>query len=231
MLFRSASVGDNNQNSGNPDLRPEKIWSSLVGVEKRWGKRGVLNASLVQENFTDQLTLVPTGNGGVALGNVRDAKRWGYDLSWTLPLAVILDGLELTGYYRWRTSELVDPITYQSRPFSGWNGRQLNADIVYEIPAKKLRMGAWIWRGDNGSEYRPDQKYNWQTHQTWAAWVETKAYKNLTIEFGIQDLFGNTFRRIRTDYAPDRRSGNISQTQFRQRSLDGTWYLVIKGTI
>lgn len=227
----SASVGDNNQNSGNPELRPEKVWSSLVGVEKRWGKRGVLNASLVRENFTDQLTLVPTGDGGVALGNVRDAKRWGYDLTWTLPLAVILDGLELSGHYRWRTSELVDPITNQSRPFSGWDGRQLNADIIYEIPAKKLRMGAWIWRGDNESGYRPDQKYNWQTGQSWAARIETKAYKNLTIEFGVQDPFGSTYRRIRTDYAPDRRSGIVDQIQYRERSKDGTWYLVIKGTI
>ena len=227
----SASVGDNNQNSGNPELRPEKIWSSLVGVEKRWGKRGVLNASLVQESFTDQLTLVPTGNGGVALGNVRDAKRWGYDLAWTLPLSVLLEGLEIDGNYSWRTSELVDPITDQPRPFSGWNGNTFNSNIIYEIPKKKLRLGAWIWRGDNESDYRPDQKYNWQTSQSWAVWIETKAYKNLTIEFGVENPLGSTYRRVRTDYAPDRRSGIVSQTQYRERSLDGTWYLVIKGTL
>ncbi|WP_284359776.1 TonB-dependent receptor [Candidatus Phycosocius spiralis] len=55
----SASVGDGNQNSGNPELRPEQTWSVLLGVERRWDKRGVLNASWVQEEIEDQLSLVP----------------------------------------------------------------------------------------------------------------------------------------------------------------------------
>ena len=226
----SASVGDNNQNSGNPELRPEQVWSSLIGLERRWGKRGVINASVVQEKFEDQLTLVPTRTGGVALGNVPEAERWGYNVSWTIPLSALLEGLEFEGNYRWRDSELIDPITAQARPFSGWNGKSFNTNITYEIPKKKLRMGAWFWRGDNNREYRPSQTFQWSTHESWGAWIESKAYKNLSLELGVEDPNGNTFNRVRTDFTPDRRSGVISQTQYRERSKDGIWYLLVKGT-
>ncbi len=226
----SASVGDNNQNSGNPELRPEQVWSGLIGVERRWGKRGVINASLVQEKFEDQLTLVPTRNGGVALGNVPEAERWGYNVSWTIPLSALLEGLELEGNYRWRDSELIDPITNQARPFSGWNGKNFNTNITYEIPKKRLRMGAWYWRGNNNREYRPDQTFLWDTIQNWGAWIETKAYKNLSLEFGVEDPNGTTFNRLRTDFTPNRRSGVVRQTQYRERSKDGIWYLLVKGT-
>ncbi|MCE2891301.1 MAG: TonB-dependent receptor plug domain-containing protein [Hyphomonadaceae bacterium] len=226
----SASVGDNNQNSGNPELRPEQVWSSLIGVERRWGKRGVINVSLVQEKFEDQLTLVPTRNGGVALGNVPEAERWGYNISWAIPLTALLAGLEIEGNYRWRDSELADPITNQTRPFSGWNGKNFNTNITYEIPKKKLRMGAWYWRGNNNREYRPNQTFLWDTIQNWGAWVETKAYKNLSLEFGVEDPNGTTFNRLRTDFTPDRRSGVVRQTQYRERSKDGVWYLLVKGT-
>lgn len=226
----SASVGDNNQNSGNPELRPEQVWSSLVGVERRWGKRGVINASLVQEKFEDQLTLVPTRDGGVALGNVPEAERWGYNVSWTIPLTAFLAGLEIEGNYRWRDSELVDPITNLARPFSGWNGKTLNTNITYELPRKKLRMGAWFWRGDNNRDYRPNQTFQWSTSESWGAWIETKAYQNLSLELGVEDPNGTTFNRVRTDFTPDRRSGVVRQTQYRERSKDGTWYLLVKGT-
>jgi hypothetical protein len=183
----------------------------------------------VQESFEDQLTLVPTRNGGVALGNVPSAERWGYNVTWTIPLTMLLTGLEIDGNYRWRDSELKDPITLRPRPFSGWNGRNFNTNITYELPKKRLRMGAWIWRGDNNTDYRPDQEYHWDTIQAWGGWIETKAYKDLSIEFGFEDPNGNRFTRVRTDFSPDRRSGIISRTQYRERSKDGIWYLLVKG--
>jgi outer membrane receptor for ferrienterochelin and colicin len=225
----SASVGDGNQNSGNPELRPEQNWLYVLEVERRWGKRGVFNAALRYAQFEDKLTLVPTGNGGVALGNIPEATRWGYNLSWTIPLDVILTGLEVEGSYQWRDSELLDPLTGSVSPFSGDNGNRLDANIRYDMPAKKLKVGAWVYRGENRRDYRNDQQFLFGTATFWGAWVETKAIGGLTIELGIEDLPGNTFNRLRTDYSPDRRSGIISRTQYRERSVDGTWYLSIKG--
>lgn len=228
----SAAVGDGNQNSGNPELRPEQVWNYVIGVERRWGKRGVFNVSLRHEQFEDKLELVPTTGGGVALGNIGGKPTWGgYNVSWTLPLDGLLQGLEIDGYYRWRDSQVLDPFTNSVRPFSGSNGNQFQTGFRYDMPAKKLRVGAWIWRGNHQRDFRPDQRFEWSTIQEWGAWIETKAVKGLTMEFGIETPQGNTFNRVRTDYRPDRASGIISRTQYRERSEDGTWYLSIKGKI
>jgi outer membrane receptor for ferrienterochelin and colicin len=225
----SASVGDGNQNSGNPELRPEQAWNYLIGVERRWGKRGVFNASLRYEQIEDKLELVPVGTSGIGLGNIPEATRWGYNVSWTVPLDALLQGLEIDGSYRWRDAELLDALTGSVRPFSGGNGNQFQSGVRYDMPARKLRVGAWIWRGNHNRDYRPNQRYEWSTIQEWGAWIETKAIKGLTIEFGIETPEGNTFNRVRTEYDPDRRSGNISRIQYRERSQDGTWYLSVKG--
>ncbi len=226
----SASVGDGNQNSGNPELRPEQKWNYAIGVERRWGKRGVLNASIRYEQIEDKLELIPIRNGGVALGNIAERTTWGgYNLSWTIPLDALLQGLEIEGSYRWRDSQLLDPITNQVRPFSGSNGNQFQSNVRYDLPAHKLRVGAWIWRGNHNRDYRPDQRYEWSTISEWGAWIETKAIKGLTIEFGVENPVGNTFSRVRTDYTSSRPDRAISRIQYRERSKDGTWYLSVKG--
>jgi hypothetical protein len=225
----SASVGDGNQNSGNPELRPSQAWAYRASVERRWGNRGVFDLVLLYKQIEDQLDLVPTGSGGVALGNIAEATQWGYNLSWTVPLDMILKGLEIDGSYRWRDSELLDPLTGAVRPFSGGNGNQFQSGFRYDMPARKLRIGAWIWQGNHNRDYRPDQRYEWGTISEWGAWIETKAIKNLIVEFGFENLKGNKFSRVRTDYLTDRRSGVISRTQYRERGVDGSWYLSIKG--
>jgi hypothetical protein len=225
----SASVGDGSQNSGNLELRPEQGWLYSASIERRWGKRGVLNARLLYAQTEDKLTLVPLANGGVALGNVDEAKRYGYNVSWTLPLDFILSGLEVEGNYRWRDSEFNDPLTGRPSPYSGDTGRQFNGNIRYDMPARKLRVGAWMYRGNHRYDFRPDQRYEWPSVTFLGAWVETKAIKGLTIELGVEDLFGSTFSRTRTDFSPDRRTGSVSRIQYRERSKDGTWYLFAKG--
>jgi TonB-dependent Receptor Plug Domain len=225
----SASVGDGNQNSGNPELRPEQEWAYRIGVERRWGNRGVVDAGLVYKQIEDQQTLVPTKNGGVALGNVPEATAWGYAVSWTVPLDIVAKGLEVGGSYRWRDTELVDPLTGTARPFSGDTNTQFESNVRYDLPAKKLIFGAWVWRGNHRLDFRPSQRFEWGTIQSWGAWVETRAIAGLTAEFGFEDPAGTTFNRTRTDFSPNRRSGNVSRIQYRERSKDGTWYLMLKG--
>jgi TonB-dependent Receptor Plug Domain len=227
----SASVGDGTQNSGNPELRPEQNWAYRIGVEKRWGNRGVFDVGLVYKQIEDQLTLVPTGGGGVGLGNIREATLWGYSLSWTVPLDDLAKGLEVGGSYGWRDSDLFDPLTGRSRPFSGNKGNSFDANIRYDLPEKKLKIGAWVFRGEARRDYRPSQLFEWSTLTFWGAWIETRAIKGFTAEFGVENPFGNTFSRLRTDYASDRRSGLIARTQYRERNEKGTWYLTFKGKI
>jgi outer membrane receptor for ferrienterochelin and colicin len=227
----SASVSDGNQNSGNPELRPDQSWAYRAGLEKRWGNRGVFGLGLVYKQIEDQLALVPTSDGGVALGNVPEATLWGYSLSWTVPLTDWIKGLELEGSYRWRDTELLDPLTGTTRSFSGETGKQFEANARYDIPARKLKMGAWIWQGEHRLDFRPTQRYEWSTYKAWGMWIETTAIKGFSLEFGLENPDGVSINRVRTDYVPDRRAGIVASSQYRERNKDGIWYLLFKGKI
>lgn len=228
----SASVGEGNQNNGNPELRPEQAWVGALTLEKRWGQRGVFNASLSREEYEDKLTLVPVGTDGIALGNLGEpATRWGWNVSATVPLTMVLKGLEFSASARWRDSELLDPLTGRPRPFSGWNGNNLEVNLRHDIASKNLVWGLWFWRGDHNFEFRRDQEFEWGTNTFWGGWVQTKAIKGISIEVGFEDPGGNTFNRVRRDYLPDRRSGQLSGSQYRERSIDGKFYIEVKGSI
>jgi hypothetical protein len=227
----SASVGDGTANSGNPDLRPERTLDYRLAGEYRWGGRGVFSATAIKSDIEDHLTLIPIGQNDVVLGNVPDAQSWGYDLNWTLPLEKWVKGLEFSGTYQWRKTEVVDPLTRTKRPLSGDAGKKIDVNVRYEVPRHKLKVGAWYYHGDHNRDFRPDQTFEWGASQYWGAWVETKAIKGLTIELGVEDINGNKFDRLRTSFDPDRRSGVIASQQYRERRLDGVWYIQVSGAI
>jgi TonB dependent receptor/TonB-dependent Receptor Plug Domain len=227
----SAAVNDGSQNSGNPELRPEQTTSLLLGVERRWGKRGVLNVSVVNEDIEDKLTLVPVGAGGVGLGNIPSATRWGFNWSATVPLDWLAKGLEIEANQRWRSSAQIDPLTGRERPFSGWDGNNFNLNLRHDLPARKLIWGAWLWRGDANRDFRPTQTFEFPMNRAWGMWVETKAIAGVSLELGVDVPNGNRFRRIRTDFVPDRATGMVSRVQYRERRVDGVWYLLMRGTM
>lgn len=223
----SAQVGDGNQNRGNPNLRPEQATISEVTLERRWGRRGSLSASYIVEDITDHLTLVFLGSN-IGLGNVPDATRHGYNVSATIPLDSILAGLETDFNWRWRNSEVTDPLSGRSRNFGGWNGKNFEVGLRRDVPGGLWRYGAWYWRGDHSFQYRPAQEFEWKPLEFWGAWVQRRNVFGMTAELGVETPFGNTFRRYRYDYTPDRRSGQISQVQYRDRDSGFELYLELK---
>jgi outer membrane receptor for ferrienterochelin and colicin len=223
----SAQVTDGNQNSGNPNLRPEQATTAVLGVERRWGRRGVIDFLVVFEDFTDHLTLVRLGSN-IALGNTEGASRYGYNINATLPLDTLLAGLEAEVSYRWRNSEVVDPLTGQSRRFSSSNGNNFNANMRWDVPDSKLRFGGWFWRGDHNYQYRPNQVFEWTTNEAWGLFGQHRDFFGMTAEVGVETPFGNTFRRLRYDYTPDRRTGTLSRRQYRDRTRDGTFYIQLQ---
>ncbi|MCU0881535.1 MAG: hypothetical protein MUF14_02575, partial [Hyphomonadaceae bacterium] len=225
----SAQVGDGNQNRGNPNLRPQQATTAQVTVERRWGRRGSLTATYVVEDITDHLTLVFLGNN-IGLGNVPDATRHGYNINATIPLDGLLAGLETDFSWRWRNSEVLDPLSGRERNFGGWNGKSFEAGVRRDVPGGLWRYGAWYWRGDHSFQYRPTQEFEWKPLEFWGAWIERRNVFGMSVEVGVETPFGNTFRRYRYDYTPDRRTGQISQVQYRDRDSGYELYLELKRT-
>jgi hypothetical protein len=227
----SAEVGDGNNREGNPDLQPSQTWLYEAGIERRFGARGVVGLTLVREEIEDVVALVPIG-AGEGVGNIPRGSRWGFDTDWTIPLDSLgIPGGEFGLDWRWRESELVDPLTRATRAFSGWDGRNLEARFRQDVPGAQFAWGVWGWRGDRRFEYRRTQTFDHPQNENWGVWVETKRFAGLSIEAGLESPEGQTFRRIRTTYSGDRATGRVDRVQYRERSLDGRFYLSVRGAL
>lgn len=230
-FISSAQLNDGTANTGNPDLEPSRTWRYELGGEQRFGARGVVELNLVFEQIQDALGLVPT-RGGEAVGNLDEAKRWGFDLDATAPLSGIgVSGGELAVSWRWRDSEVIDPFDRKTRPLSGEGGRQLQVDFRQDLSERKLAWGAYVWRGGLQRQYRSTQVFAWPEHTGFGAWMETTAFAGATVRVGYDDLFSHTFSRDRYFYTPNRASGSISAFQYRERTSQGRFVIEVKGAL
>lgn len=227
----SAEVGDGNNREGNPELEPSKTWALEAGAERRFGARGVVGLTLVREEITDVVALVPIG-AGEGVGNIDSGARWGFDTDWTVPLdGWLVPGGEFALEWQWRDSALRDPLTGADRPLSGGDGRSLELRFRQDVPGAALAWGAWAWRGDTRRDFRRSQRIDNGQSRNWGAWVETRAIPGLTFEAGVESPQGQVFRRTRTVFEGDRRSGRIATQQYRERDLDGRIYLEVRGSL
>ncbi len=230
----SASVGDGTGRVGNTELKPDQAWVSEVGIERRWGQRGVASVTLVNEDISDAFAAVPldtNGDGridGEALGNLPSANRRGVNVEITWPLEDVIPGLELSLSWRWRETAIRDPLTGRDRELDGWDGANFNPSFVQRFPEQDWSWGAWMWLGDRSVDYRANQFIEWSAHGGWGVWFETKALDGWTIEAGVEDPQGHTARRTRTLYAQDRRDPTFERQQYRERNWDGTVYLEVR---
>lgn len=230
----SASVGDGTGRVGNTDLKPDQAWVSELGIERRWGQRGVASLTLVNEDISDAFAAVPldtNGDGridGEARGNLPSANRRGFTLDITWPLEAVVPGLELSVTWRWRETSIRDPLTGRDRELDGWDGGEFNPSIVQKFPDQKWEWGAWYWQGDRSVDFSANQSIEWSSYSSWGAWVSTKAIEGWTIEAGFEDPQGQVARRERTIWADDRRNPVFARQQYRERSFDGTVYLEVR---
>ena len=166
------------------------------------------------------------------MGNIPSGIRQGLDFDLTLPLdGVGLSGGEFGLNWNWRESEIVDPLTREVREFSNGDGNQFEARVRQDLPARKLSWGAWYWQGDGRRDYRRDQTFRWPQGQNWGGWIETTAVRGLTIELGAEGVPDRRFQRYRAIWAGNRATGRLDRLQYRERSLDGTVYLSVRGVI
>ncbi|MEK7661354.1 MAG: TonB-dependent receptor [Pseudomonadota bacterium] len=228
----SVNLSEGNQNQGNAELRPDQTTQTTLSVERKWGTRGTLKISWLNQDITDALTTIPVfENGqivGEATGNIPIAHRHGFDYSLTLPLDNLLPGLEFKSDWRYRISKLIDPITNRPRENNGQGERNFEAQIAYNNEERKYSMSAFYNRGDRGVQFNRFSSYLWPPASFWGIDGEYKGIKDLTISASLELPNGLRIRRFRTDYLVSRADGQTNGGHFRYRDLKPAFSISIR---
>ncbi|MED5548269.1 MAG: TonB-dependent receptor [Pseudomonadota bacterium] len=231
----SIDVADDNPVLGNPDYVPQRTWTIEAEWERRFGEDGSFSLQVGYDWIQDLDGWVPiiTDDGVFdAPGNIGD----GTNLRVTGNLTSPLDRFGLTNavidvFLEWYNTEVDDPLTGESRHWSGTREWELSLDFRQTFPQQQLAWGwdyHWVTDGEEflAQEYRLFDN----TDGDFDIYVETTRWFGMTVRAGVDGVFNNGDDRRRVFYDGSRANGVIDAIEYRNISMGQVAYLRFQDT-
>lgn len=231
-FLASVNLSEENQSTGNNQLRPQQSWESELEVSKNFGRWGSATLALFDHRVEDFLIIVPTGNGGEARGNIASATRRGLRFNGRLELEQIgFTGAQLDVRVTAEDSSLIDPVTFIDRRFDENSPFELRLDFRHDVPNTDWAWGAEFRDTQNARRYRVAEEaleYNISTFG--ALYLENKDVFGLTVRGRVANLFngGNVLQRAVYDGPRD--VSPLLFTEDRRLKIGTVFNLYVSGT-
>ncbi len=237
----NAAVADNLISGGNTDLRPQTDWRAELGADLRFGQ-AALSLTLTHHEYDDVADLVTlTDDRGTvstsddiifdAPGNLGEGTANSLDLNFSTPIGFIPGGrLTIEGYY-WDT-EVVDPLTGQTRIFSNRPESQIEISFRQDLSERRLAWGVSAFKQGEVQAYRFNEIDTSEEGPWIDAFVETSALPHgAKLRLTAANMFNGDIHRDRLFYAPDR-TGAFERRDLRERFFRaGPWFILeLSGT-
>lgn len=226
-----AFLDDDNQNSGNNDLRPRQDWSFEGELNKSLGPWGKTQLKLIYRDVQDFVDIIPVGENGESVGNI--PKAWAAAVVSTSTLTfdpIGLKGVRLDGTVVLQTSRLTDPFTGERRQWSNFGTRQVNLDLRHDIPRSQ-----WAW-GGGANHYHPLDGYrrnqsdrNWEGPWFASLFIEHKDVLGMTVSARASNLLGARQYRDRVVYTGQRDTSAVDFAELRSRRIGPIFTFNIRG--
>lgn len=233
----AAGINDNLIEGGNPDLRPEIDWRAEFGADLRFPGDAALNITLTRHWLEDVADVVKlTNDNGTpgnpaddsffdAPGNIGEADAWSLETSLTLPLRAILPGARLTIENTLWDTAVVDPVTGQTREFSGRPEITFNADFRQDINSWDLAWGFSYFKQSQAQTFRFNEIDTYEEGPWVDVFVESTAIEGVRLRLTAANVLDGEIRRQRNFFTPDR-AGSFDRLDERQREFDNDpWFI------
>ncbi len=231
-FLASVNLSEENQNSGNNQLRPQQSWETELEVTRSFGAWGSATLALFDHRVEDFVTIVPLAGGVESRGNISSAHRYGLRFNGTLELeAAGWRGAQLDVRITAEDSSLIDPVTGESRRFDRNSPFEIRLDFRHDVADTD-----WAW----GLEFRDTQQalgyrvaevsldYNVPTFG--AVYIEHKDVFGLTVRARVANLFDGHNVLQRTIYAGPRNVAPVLFTEDRSLSIGTVFNLTVSGS-
>ena len=225
----SINVVDSSSLIGNPNLEPEKAWKARAEWEHKFGARAAVTVAVFHDQVEDVQDFIPrTVTLGTfdAPGNIGDGTRTGIELRGALPIGELLPNAELRFSGLWQETDVSDPITGESRRFSGERDWNYNVSFRHDLPELKLAWGASAGGQSDRREFkaaedilhdRPGARFD--------MYVDSTMIPGITVRLSALNISHPEEYRTRTFYAanplnalaPARSTGVVSRAEERKQ--------------
>jgi hypothetical protein len=225
-----AFLNDDNENSGNNDLRPQQDWSYEAEINKKLGPWGSTKLRLIYRDVEDYVDIVPLGSGE-SVGNID--KSWAAAIVWSSTINLDpagLKGMKLDTNLLYQGSRLRDPFTGEQRQWSGFTDTQASIALRHDIPESDWAWGGQASYSHNQPRYRSNQVDRiWEGPTFASLFVENKDVMGMTARAEIGNILNARSRRYRLVYAGLRGATPLLSVEDRDRRIGPIFSFSLRG--
>jgi hypothetical protein len=225
-------IGDENENSGNAALVPQQDWSVELEANRSFGRWGSTKLRLIGRDVQDYVTVVPLPGGGESTGNVASARAGAIDWTTTLQFDPLgWRGAKLDVRVLLQGSRLSDPFTGESRQYSGFTDRIIEASLRHDIPGTSWAWGVSIENYHNQPSFRQTEYGTQFEGPNWASmFIEHKDVFGLTVSARFSNWLNARSKWERYVFAGPRNSSPLLFKEDRDRLIGPIFRLQVKGS-
>ncbi len=233
----SVNLTDDLTDVGNPELEPDRTWTTKAEWERRFAKKGSITISAKREWITQVQGRVPIDDAFDAPGNLGDASIWQLDFVARLPLDSLgLKNATLDATSFISDSTVTDPVTGLRRKLGGRAHRNFGFEFRQDVSAKRF---AWGWAYKNGVTRRQFRLFESQTGRraenrgsprAFSAFIETTRFAGVTAIFDVRNILNRPTTRSRTLYDGPRSLGVVEAIESQRRKGGLRYRLQLRGT-
>lgn len=232
----AAAVADALIAGGNPDLVPQSDWRAELGADLRFGE-AALALTLTHHDIQDVADLVkltdtrgtPSTSDDVfydAPGNIGDGEAWSLEANFSTPISFIPGGRLTINGYLWDT-EVVDPVTGQTRIISNQPESEFEVDFRQDITDLRMAWGVSIFKQGEARAYRFNETDTSEEGPWIDVFVETTALpNNMKLRLWAANAFDGSVHRDRRFFGPDRNGANYRRDLRERQFASAPWVIV-----
>jgi hypothetical protein len=230
-------LDDQTSSFGNVSLVPPQSWDLDFEVKKDLGKWGSSTVKLYYKWYQDYIDWIvfPGDNPGELVesrGNVDKASLYGIDWTSTFnfdPLG--WKGAKLDLRVNLDHTAIKDPLTGETRQFSGWNDTYINGDLRHDIPSTDWAWGVGFEKYNANPYFRLFERgLDYEGPVYTYAFVENKDVFGLTVRLNVFNLTNGRHIVHRTVYDGYRSGGDVLFHEDTDESVGLIYSVTVKGT-
>lgn len=231
-FLAAVNLGDNNQNAGNNQLRPDQSWGVELEATRDFGAWGSLTVRGFGRRFEDFVAIIPTSNGGEARGNVDWARVMGLEMNGTVQLGPLgVPGAKIDIAASLRDSRYPDPVQGGFLPVQFAQPHNVDINLRHDIPASDWAWGAGYRHSGFNRYYRVAEfGRDYAINENLTVFIEHKDVFGLTVQARVGNLLEREVVLERTVLTGPRGTGALNFSENRVREVGRVLSFTVKGS-
>ena len=227
----SYDFDDDQVRAGNPNLVPEETWEYEIALSRRIpGNSGTIDLRLYYhdvDNLIDRVAATPTRS---MRGNLDGGRRVGGEIAFGLRLnRLALPDVILNGSYLYEKADVKDPLTGESRNFTGDAPYDWTLGFRHDIASPRISYGMELAQLGPRTTHEVTWYRKFRSDVEMSGFLEARISGNTTLMVEGRMLRWDRGEREQRRFITNRGDGELRRTEWMQRRATPALTVSLRG--